>query len=200
MGRRKIGKVTFAVLLVNFLVWMVNIFDGGGSISGLFLSGGGYVKEYGELTYAAVFQRYEWWRLLTCGYIHLGVFHLYFNSFALLVIGTRMEKKLGSLTYFLIFHIGTIVTALLWCLIFREDSMVGASLGIFVLFGIYIVFRLNGKRYPNDWIPKNQWGGFLAYALIGNFLGITTFVVHVIGFCVGVLFGLLSKSRKELIL
>lgn len=62
----KIGGATSAILLANFVIWLVNIFDGGGSIFGLALSGGGYVKEYGELTYTAVFHRHEWWRLLTC--------------------------------------------------------------------------------------------------------------------------------------
>lgn len=197
MKEGKIGKATIAIILVNSIVLLVNIFDGGGSIWGLFLSGGGYVKEYGELTYVAVFHRNEWWRLFTCGYIHLGIIHLYFNGMALLLIGSKMEKKLGSFHYSAVFHIGMIITAFLWCLIFREDSMVGASLGIFVLFGIYMICQWKGTEGMDFRMPKNQWISFLAYALISSFLGITTFVVHVIGFGVGVLFGQLSKSRKD---
>ena len=75
--------------------------------------------------------------------------------------------------------------------------MVGASLGIFVLFGIYMVCQWKGTEGMDFRMPKNQWISFLAYALISSFLGITTFVVHVIGFGVGVLFGQLSKSRKD---
>lgn len=191
----KTGFVTIGIIALNIIAWLVNIFAGGGSLFGLFLSGGGHAKEFGELTYQAVIQEHEWWRLLVCGYFHLGIFHLVFNILALLSIGSRMELRMGSVKYIFVYHVGLVITAFLWCLIFRESSMIGASLGIFVLLGIYLV-RKRGDDSPNEyWLSRREWNYILSYAVISCILGATTAVVHGIGLCVGMLGGMLSERR-----
>ncbi len=194
---KKTGTVTTVIIALNIIAWMTNIFAGGGSFFGLFLSGGGYAKEFGELTYQAVILGHEWWRLLVCGYLHLGIFHLAFNVLALFGVGSRMERRMGAVKYALVYHVGLVITAFLWCLIFRESSMVGASLGIFVLFGIYLV-RKRRDDSPNEyWLSRREWNYFLSYAVIGCVLGVTTTVAHGIGLCVGMMGCMLSERRDK---
>lgn len=43
--------VTLSIIVINILMWVLNIIASGGSVWGLFISGGGYLKEYGEVAF-----------------------------------------------------------------------------------------------------------------------------------------------------
>lgn len=193
---KKLGIVTLMIAGGNILVWIINIAAGGGSVWGLFLSGGGYIKDLGEAAFWSVVVQSEWWRLLTCGYIHMGVFHLFFNVTALLIVGGKIEKYLGHFKSFLLYHFGTVITALLWCLLFRNASMVGASLGIFIILGVYMVISRLDKSWEDFQLSKRQQKYLIVYIVIGCFLGIETIVAHFIGFVIGMLFGCLYARKK----
>lgn len=47
-------RATLSIVAINVLAWMLNIIVGGGSTWGLFISGGGYLKEYGEVAFGCV--------------------------------------------------------------------------------------------------------------------------------------------------
>ena len=181
---QSIGTATTIILAINIIAFVLNIFTGGGSLFGLFISGGGNAKDLGELTYAGVIYDHEWWRLITCGYLHIGIIHLTANVFALLAIGSKMEQRMGSFFMFVIYHLGTAVTAFLWCLIFRTTSMIGASLGIFVLLGMY-VGQIRGD--VDNKLSRQERSYLIPYAIISSLLSVTTAIVHMIGFCVGLL-------------
>lgn len=193
----KAGIVTLGIIVVNIIIWIIGILAGGGSFFWLFISGGGYPKDLGELTYQTVMTKNEWWRLLTCGYLHVGVFHLVFNIFALLCVGSRMERRMGKVKYFFVYHIGTVCTAFLWCLIFRQSWMIGASLGIFVLFGMYLVDKKTDETPNEFWMTKREMSYFLQYAVISCVLGVPTIVVHGIGVCVGAAIGMGNLLIKK---
>ena len=186
---------TFYLAIVIVLVFIVNVAAGGGNRFWIFLTGGGYVREYGEATLKLVTEQGQWWRLLTCGYLHGGVVHLVGNMAALEIIGTKIEKKMGPVKMLLFYNLGTILTALLWCFIFPEWQMAGASLGIFVLFGILCVllFTKGEKRLVE--LSRYEKGYLVFYVIAGCFLGIGTIVVHLIGFGIGVLAGLVDRRR-----
>lgn len=135
------GRVTSVIVVCNIIAWLINIAAGGSSLWGLFLYGGGYAKHFGEATFQAIVMDGEWWRLLTCGYLHIGIFHLGFNLYAMIMIVGKMESCLGRLRAFVGYHLGTVITAFFWCLLFRNGSMVGASLGIYVALGILFVLN-----------------------------------------------------------
>lgn len=191
-------EVTTGIIAAgNTLAWILNVVAGGGSAWGLFLSGGGYVKEFGEASFSPVMIQGEWWRLLTCGYLHMGVFHLLFNLCALLLVGNRVEKYLGHFRLFLLYHVGTAVTAFFWCLLFQNGSMVGASLGIFVCLGIYAVSAGADRKREVFRFNKGQRNYLILYVLIGCLLGVGTIAVHLIGFIVGMVSGWLWIRRRN---
>lgn len=188
--------ITWIIAAGNILTWILNMVTGGGSVRGLLLSGGGYVKAFGEASFSSVMIQGEWWRLLTCGYLHMGVFHLFFNLCALFLVGNRVEKYLGHFRFFLLYHIGTVITALVWCFLFRNGSMVGASLGIFVSLGIYAFFARSDRKKEVLRINRGQRNYLILYVLIGCLLGVGTIMVHFIGFVVGMVYGWLCTGQK----
>lgn len=187
MKRRKTATFYLAVVIV--LIFIVNVAVGGGNRFWIFLTGGGHVKDYGEASFKIVFEQGQWWRLLTCGYLHMGVIHLVGNMAALEMIGTRIEKKIGPVRMLVIYNLGTVLTAFLWCLIFPEGWTVGASLGIFVLLGMLCVmlFSKGGKGLTE--LSRYERGYLVFYVIAGCFLGIGTIVGHLIGFVIGILVG-----------
>ena len=66
---KKRRTATFYLAIVIVLVFVVNVAVGGGNRFWIFLTGGGYVKDYGETSLSLVTEQGQWWRLLTCGYI-----------------------------------------------------------------------------------------------------------------------------------
>ena len=191
---QSIGTATTIILFINIIAFLLNIFMGGGSLFGLFISGGGNAKDFGELTYAGVISDHEWWRLITCGYLHIGIIHLTANVFALLAIGNKMEQRMGSLPMFVIYHLGTAITAFIWCLIFRTTSMIGASLGIFVLLGMY-VGQMRGNADIK--LSKQELNYLIPYTIISSLLSVATAAVHCIGFCVGLTMTFFCIARRK---
>ncbi len=187
---------TFYLAIVMVLVFIVNVAVGGGNLFWIFLSGGGYVKDYGEASLALVTEQGQWWRLLTCGYLHMGVIHLIGNMAALETIGTKIEKKIGPVRLLVIYNLGTMLTAFLWCLVFPEGRLAGASLGIFVLMGMMCVLLFSKGEKRSIELSRYDKGYLVFYVIVGCFLGVGTIVVHGIGFLIGILVGCVV-FRKE---
>lgn len=184
--------VTLSIAVINILLWIINIIAGGGSTWGLFISGGGYLKEYGEAAFGYIFEQGQWWRFLTCGYLHMGVLHLLCNLLALLIIGSKVEDALGSVKTAVFYNLGIIVTSFIWCLIFRNGSIEGASLGIFTLMGIWLTLYLSDSEKEKYILSEAGKRYLLCYIILGCFLGIGTIVVHLLGFLVGAILGFVT--------
>jgi membrane associated rhomboid family serine protease len=90
----------------------------------------------------------EWWRMLTAGFIHAGLFHIVFNMFALWVLGGALEQYVGGLRMAIIWF-----SAVLWgsvgaLLLSPDVNTVGASGGVFGLMGaLLIVSRQRGMEF-----------------------------------------------------
>ena len=191
------GMVTWAIVVGNVIAWLINIAAGGGSFWGRFLYGGGYAKQFGEATFQAIVMHGVWWRLMTCGYLHIGIFHLGFNLHAMIMVVGKMESCLGSFKTFVGYHLGTVITAFFWCLLFRNGSMVGASLGIYVAMGVLLASNKidASKRYMK--FSRAECNYLVAYVIGGCFLGIGTITVHLIGLVVGGMLGYCYSSEKN---
>jgi rhomboid protease GluP len=80
----------------------------------------------------------EWWRLLTSCFLHIGIFHLLMNMYALLYIGLLLEPYLGKakfLTAYLLTGIAASASSLWW-----NDLTIsaGASGAIFGMYGVFL--------------------------------------------------------------
>ncbi len=192
---RKRKSATFYLAIVIMLVFVVNVAVGGGNLFWIFLTGGGYVREWGEASLALIMEQGQWWRLLTCGYLHGGVVHLVGNMAALEIVGTKIERKIGPVRMLVIYNLGTMLTAFLWCLIFRNGFIIGASLGIFVLLGMLCVLLFTKGEKQMIALSRYDKGYLVFYVVAGCFLGIGTIVVHLIGFAIGFFVGLVLRRQ-----
>ncbi len=79
----------------------------------------------------------EWWRLVSPVLVHGGLIHLFFNMYALYLLGPIVEGLWGSVT-FGAFYLLTAAAASAASFLFVPDVSVGASGGIFGLVGILL--------------------------------------------------------------
>lgn len=80
----------------------------------------------------------QWWRLLTNCFLHIGIFHLLMNMYALLYIGVLLEPLLGR-TRFISAYILTGITASVASLWWHDLTIsAGASGAIFGMYGVFL--------------------------------------------------------------
>jgi membrane associated rhomboid family serine protease len=110
----------------------------------------------------------EWWRLVTCCFLHLGVIHIAMNMFILLQAGAFAEALFGRVRFLLLYLLAGIGGSLASA--FRQPPVVsvGASGAIFGVYGAILAFLLMQRRAVNPEsagkIAKGA-GVFLVYNL-----------------------------------
>ena len=80
----------------------------------------------------------EWWRLITSSFLHIGIFHLLMNLYALLNIGILLEPHLGRTRFasaYMLTGIAASVTSLWW---YELTISAGASGAIFGMYGLFL--------------------------------------------------------------
>lgn len=80
----------------------------------------------------------QWWRLLTSCFLHIGIFHLLMNMYALLYIGLLLEPHLGKTKFisaYLLTGLAASVTSLAW---HELTISAGASGAIFGMYGVFL--------------------------------------------------------------
>jgi rhomboid protease GluP len=85
----------------------------------------------------------QYWRLITHQFVHVSIFHLFFNMYALAYIGLMIENKLGVKKYISIYLISGICGGLLSVGYHESGYMAGASGAIMGLFGAFLALLLS---------------------------------------------------------
>jgi membrane associated rhomboid family serine protease len=83
----------------------------------------------------------EWWRLITAGFIHAGIFHIGMNMLLLWWFGAQLEEGLGRVRYLAIFVVSLLAGSAGAILLDPQVATVGASGGVFGLFGAAFVLE-----------------------------------------------------------
>lgn len=80
----------------------------------------------------------EWWRLISCCFIHIGVIHMLMNMYALFFIGLLLEYRMGAIR-FLVVYLATGVIASTASLWYHDMTIsAGASGAIFGMYGVFL--------------------------------------------------------------
>ena len=77
----------------------------------------------------------QFWRLFTPMFLHLGLLHIGFNSYALYIFGPQVERPYGALRFLLIYILSGI-SGTAFSFLFSPNASVGASGAIFGLIGV----------------------------------------------------------------
>lgn len=146
----------------------------------------------------------EWWRLLTCVFVHGGLIHIAFNMWCLWDLGALCESLYGPWTYAAIYFIcgiGASLGSIIWNV---GAFSVGASGAIFGLAGALLAaFKLGEFSVPRAALSGmlRSLGAFVVYNLIFGFAisGIDN-AAHIGGLITGLIVGALiaiAAPRQE---
>jgi membrane associated rhomboid family serine protease len=120
--------LTQALIAINVAVFVVGTLFAG-SVFGLGESAGEGVLNAGDVAEG------DWWRLITSGFLHYGLYHIILNMLALWVLGSQLEPALGR-ARFAIVYFGSLLGGSLGALLLSPNvNTVGASGAIFGLMG-----------------------------------------------------------------
>ena len=162
------GFVTALILLINgglyaaTALYSMNSGEGRGvlDIDGLTLF------RFGAKFRAAI-RAGEWWRLVTAGFLHGGVFHILMNSWALVDLGRQVEELYGHSRMYVFYFVATVAgfVASTW---WSNTLSIGASAGIFGLIGVMIAF---GSEHKGG-LGSTVRGFYIRWAVYGLLIGL----------------------------
>jgi rhomboid protease GluP len=190
-GQSSSMLVTQSIFGINAAVYLAMLFAGVSMLSDP--SGQDLVHwgaNFGPLTVSG-----QWWRLLTCIFIHGGLLHIAFNMWCLWDLGRLAESVYGHWTFaavYLITGVGSSAASVIW----NEHVLsVGASGAIFGVAGALLAsFYLGEFTLPRAAISgmTRSVGLFVVYNLIfGAALRGIDNAAHIGGLLVGLLLGAL---------
>lgn len=143
----------------------------------------------------------EWYRLITCMFLHADVSHIYGNMLLLFFVGGNMEECLGHVKYLLLYFT-TGIMASLGSMVYHYatlDSAIcigasGAIMGVLgAMTGMMIVCRGREKRFTLRrlliFFGLSVAQGMLA-PQVDN-------AAHICGFCAGLLFAFLCQRYMK---
>jgi membrane associated rhomboid family serine protease len=143
----------------------------------------------------------EWWRLVSCLFVHVGSVHLLVNAIGIYFLGKVCEELFGTTRTIVIFGVAGIAGAVASCLASAAGVSAGASGAIFGIIGaLFIELTLHRSRYRHGW-TRGMWGR-LAVVIVGQAaIGFVYPVIdqwaHGIGLATGVLVGVaLSPNAR----
>jgi len=132
----------------------------------------------------------QWWRLITNCFLHIGIFHLLMNMYALLYVGLLLEPHLGKTRFaaaYLLTGIAASITSLWW-----HDLTIsaGASGAIFGLYGVFLaMLTTNLIEKSARKALLTSIGIFVAYNLMNGMKGGIDNAAHIGGLISGLIIG-----------
>ena len=155
---------TYFFLGLNLLIFVLMALAGGSSNETLMAFG---VKANGEIA------RGQWWRFVTPIFIHIGMLHIFFNSYALWIVGPQVEKLYGS-ARFVILYVLTGVAGVIGSYFYHPETIsAGASGAIFGLFGVLLVFGIRYRSAIPPFFKRAVGTGVLPVIVINLIIGFT---------------------------
>ncbi len=113
--------------------------------------------------------RGDWWRLLSCCFVHIGFMHLGFNMYGVYAIGRNAEQMWGRWRYLLIYLLSGLGGSCV-ALAYKPTILAGASGALCGILGAEFVWLLlNGRYLPRRVVRRWWWGMGLNLLLLGWF-------------------------------
>ena len=172
-------------LAINVTIWLLMTLAGGSENSGVLIQFGANASP--------LVVRGEYWRLFTANFLHIGLPHLLFNSYALVVLGPEVEALFGSprlITLYLLSGLsGSIVS---FGLHTGSRLSAGASTAIFGLVGALLAFFIRNRRHFGD-VGRRRVNHYLFVAALNLYIGLSVPGIdnlgHIGGFAGGLTLG-----------
>jgi len=156
---------TYVFFGLNIVVFLLMALAGGSGNETTLMAFG--VKSNPEIAQG------QWWRFVTPIFIHIGLLHLFFNSYALWIVGPQVEKLYGG-ARFVILYVLTGVAGVYGSYAYHLYTIsAGASGAIFGLFGVLLVFGLRYRSAIPPFFKRAVGTGVLPVIVINLIIGFT---------------------------
>jgi rhomboid protease GluP len=136
---RRPPYITYILLSLNILAYLIMTFVG----SVYRLNQGEQLILFGAKVNILIAHGH-YWRLLTAMFLHIGIVHLFFNSYALYIYGPTVESLFGKAKFIVVYIVSGLTGSLL-SYMFSSSISAGASGAIFGLMGSLVYFRQRNK-------------------------------------------------------
>jgi membrane associated rhomboid family serine protease len=129
-------SVTQMLIAINVIAFLAETATGV-SLSGS--NGSGWVWVHGVLYGPLITDNHEYWRIVTGGFLHAGLFHILVNMLSLYFVGSVLEPAIGRVNFAAV-YLASLLAGSFGALLFQPQvPTVGASGAIFGIFGALIV-------------------------------------------------------------
>jgi len=160
---------TIIILTVNvglfLLTMLASMRAGMGGLMGL---DGRTLVQFGASYPPLIYGAGQWWRLLTAGFLHGGLMHILFNSWALMDVGSHAEQVYGTPRMTAIYLLST-MGGFAASSFFSGSLSVGASAGLLGLIGAMIAYGTVNKGLEAAMV-KQFYVRWLIYILLMGLL------------------------------
>ena len=157
--------VTWALLTVNGLVWLVTTVEGGSENPDVMLKFGAM---FGPLVANG-----EYWRLFTSVFLHVGIMHLVFNGLGLLIFGQMAERIFGRVRFVIIYVLAGLFGGVASYLLNPISIGAGASGAIFGVLGALASFFV-ARRHEMGELGRQYLTMIAVLAGFNLFYGLAT--------------------------
>jgi len=143
----------------------------------------------------------EWWRLVTCTFIHGGILHLLFNMWALWDCGRLCERLFGN-AWFIALYLFTGLCGSFASMLWRNEAVsIGASGAVFGVFGALLAYTFRERgSIPPSMLSRLRISTsiFVTFSLFYGFAnsGIDN-AAHLGGLAAGCLMGFIAARPLE---
>lgn len=134
----------------------------------------------------------QWWRLITAGFLHLGLMHIAMNSWSLFILVTEAEEFYGPSRVVFTYIVSTFTGFLLSSIWSPNNLSAGASAACFGYFGLMLAMSTRRRSDPLAQAVRSHYGQWLLFGLVLSILPGVDLAAHVGGFAGGFLTGLLA--------
>lgn len=171
----RICYVTYGIIALCTIVYLVSVYlqrDYSSSSVYIFLG-----ADYKTFTLGLR----QFWRLLSCAFVHGGFLHLLTNMYSIFILGSFLERRLGKKNYVLALLVSTLTASLTQGILSENTVTVGISGGIYGLMVIFIMDLIQLKAVPfRSFIP------LILINLMINMLDTTAWIAHLGGVIAGI--------------
>jgi membrane associated rhomboid family serine protease len=193
-GTARPTTVVLILIALNILMFSAEYVLGGSTSSPT-------LHRLGALEFFAVRFEGEYWRLLTSLFLHYGPLHLLFNLYALFIIGSGLERSIGSIRFgicYLLSGLGSGVGVLFlrqlgWN---KAEQLVGASGCVMGLVGVWAGLLLRHRDGP---MAGRRLKNILLIVVVQTAFDLSTpqisMAAHLSGLVTGLVLGLILAPR-----
>jgi rhomboid protease GluP len=165
------GFTTFVILVINLGLYAATVITSMklGSDNPLMDIDGRALVEFGAKFPPAIAAG-QWWRLVTAGFLHGNLFHIFMNSWALFSVGAQVEETYGTARFLALYFIANVV-GFFASTYFSPSLSVGASAALFGLIGAMIAAGMRSNTAMGAAI-RAQYTQWVIYMLVIGLLPI----------------------------